>query len=204
MKIEKKQHSILIADDNPNNLKVLSSMLEEQGYKVRVSQNGEQVMKSVKLMKPDLILLDIHMPILDGYETCKQLKAESLYKDIPVIFVSAMSEAFNKLLAFNVGGIDYIEKPFQLEEVCARVKTHLDLKFARDKMKEHDALFSKYKDLIDFIQKIDIEELKNALQEMEELQDKLTSLSNISEDQKIDLVRINSFFQGLVKPFLNV
>lgn len=125
---ENSNYTILIADDNPNNLKVLSSMLEKQGYQVRISTNGEQVLKSIAIKSPDLIMLDIHMPVLDGYDTCKKIKSDQRFRNIPVIFISAMSEAFNKILAFESGGIDYIVKPFQLEEVNIRVKTHLALK----------------------------------------------------------------------------
>ncbi|HNX22553.1 MAG TPA: response regulator [Spirochaetota bacterium] len=123
-----KKFSVLIADDNQNNLKVLSAMLETLGYRVRVAKSGEQTIQSVETVKPDIILLDIHMPGMDGYEVCTKLKATEEYNDIPVIFISALSEVFNKIQAFKVGGIDYITKPFELEEVQLRVETHIRLK----------------------------------------------------------------------------
>jgi len=121
-------HSILITDDNPENLRVLSEILKQEGYGVRVALDGESALKSIKSIPPDLVLLDIQLPKMDGYEVCKQLKGQAEYKDIPIIFISAMSEAFNKVLAFEAGGDDYIQKPFQMEEVLARVKTHLQMR----------------------------------------------------------------------------
>lgn len=123
-----KKFSVLIADDNQNNLKVLSTMLESLGYRVRVAKSGEQAIQSVETLKPDIILLDIHMPGMDGYEACKKLKQNKEYSDIPVIFISALSEVFNKIQAFKAGGIDYITKPFELEEVRLRVETHIRLR----------------------------------------------------------------------------
>ncbi len=199
--VNSSEQSILIADDNPNNLRVLSSMLEEQGYRVRVSQNGEQVMKSVELMKPDLILLDVHMPVLDGYDTCRQLKANDEYKEIPVIFVSAMSEAFNKMMAFDVGGIDYIVKPFQLEEVNARVKTQLELKQAKDLLMLHENLYQKYKDFIDAAQKIKFEDVKYALEEIRMSKDSLLKSGNLSEDQLTDVKKVGESVQKLIAVF---
>jgi len=119
---------ILIADDNENNLRVLSTMLRSADYNVRIAKNGLQVLSSVAISKPDLILLDIHMPEMDGYETCIKLKEEANYKDIPVIFISALTETFNKVHGFNIGAVDYITKPFQVEEVKLRVQTHMLLR----------------------------------------------------------------------------
>ncbi|NCC73749.1 MAG: hybrid sensor histidine kinase/response regulator [Sphingobacteriia bacterium] len=119
---------VLIADDNENNLHVLSTMLRNSGYTVRVAKNGLQVLKSVGISLPELILLDIHMPEMDGYETCKRLKSNPDTKEIPVIFISALTETFNKIHAFESGAVDYITKPFQVEEVRVRVKTHLLLR----------------------------------------------------------------------------
>ncbi len=119
---------ILIADDNENNLRVLSTMLRNENYTVRIAKNGLQVLRSVGMSKPELILLDIHMPELDGYSTCVELKANPQTSDIPVIFISALTETFNKVKAFETGAVDYITKPFQVEEVKMRVRTHLLLR----------------------------------------------------------------------------
>ena len=117
--------AILIADDNPENLKVLTDILETKGYNTRVAKNGEQALESIYAEAPDLVFLDIQMPKMDGYEVCRRIKSDPAYKIIPVIFISAMMEPYNKKLAFEAGGDDYMTKPFQTEEILARVSTHL-------------------------------------------------------------------------------
>lgn len=122
------QANILIADDAPNNLRLLFGMLAEQGSRVRPVPNGSRALATVQTELPDLILLDIEMPDIDGYEVCKRLKADERTRDIPVIFISGLNGPVDKVRAFSVGGIDYITKPFQVEEVLVRVKTHLGLR----------------------------------------------------------------------------
>lgn len=118
---------IVVVDDNPNNLRVLSSMLQQFDYKVRPALDGAMAIKSIIANPPDLVLLDIRMPEMDGYEVCRQLKSNPLTAEIPVIFISALQDTEDKVAAFKSGGVDYITKPFQLEEVLARVKAHLSL-----------------------------------------------------------------------------
>ena len=118
---------ILVVDDTPANLRLLSGMLTENGYKVRSAPNGKLALMGARAAPPDLILLDINMPGLNGYEVCEQLKADERTGDIPVIFISALDQTEDKIQAFTLGGVDYITKPFQLEEVLARVETHLAL-----------------------------------------------------------------------------
>ena len=113
---------ILIVDDNINNLRLLSAILEEKGYQVRKVTNSKFALKTISLAPPDLILLDINMPELDGFGVCRHLKADRLTRDIPVIFLSAFSQTQQKREAFRAGGVDYITKPFHVEEVLARVK----------------------------------------------------------------------------------
>ncbi|HOV15700.1 MAG TPA: response regulator, partial [Spirochaetota bacterium] len=113
--LDPKSKTVLIVDDNPTNFKVLGKMLETIGFKIRVSRSGEECLKSVSASKPDIILLDIHMPGMDGYEVCKAIKANTDMEDIPIIFISALSEEFNKVQAFEFGGVDYITKPFELK-----------------------------------------------------------------------------------------
>lgn len=117
--------TILIVDDKPENLRVLSRMLTERGYKVKKAIDGESSLIAAKFNPPDLILLDIKMPDMDGYEVCRQLKADPKTKGIPIIFISALDEIFNKVEAFKIGGIDYITKPFQEEEVIARIESQM-------------------------------------------------------------------------------
>ena len=120
--------SVLVVDDNPDNLRLLSGILTDQGYKVRPAPSGALALKSVRSTLPDLILLDIKMPEMDGYEVCRRLKAEEQTSDIPVIFISALDDVMDKVKGFGVGAVDYITKPFQHEEVLARVRTHLELR----------------------------------------------------------------------------
>ena len=122
---------ILIVDDTPANLKLLSQILSSHGYKIRVALSGSQALTSVELAQPDLILLDIKMPDMNGFEVCRQLKANSKTSQIPVIFISALNDLQDKLQGFHVGGLDYISKPFQIEEVLARVKSHLYIRRAQ-------------------------------------------------------------------------
>jgi diguanylate cyclase (GGDEF)-like protein len=118
---------ILIVDDKPENLHVLSTLLIEQGYCVRGVVSGSMALRAVQSAPPHLILLDIMMPDMDGYAVCHQLKADPNTAFIPIIFISALDEVFDKVQAFQNGGVDYITKPFQWEEVLARIKTHLSL-----------------------------------------------------------------------------
>ncbi|NEP60573.1 MAG: response regulator [Symploca sp. SIO2G7] len=116
---------ILLVDDNPKNLRLLQIMLNDAGYKVRTILNGRLALKAVEVVKPDLILLDIKMPEMDGYEVCKYLKSQEQTADIPVIFISALSDIFDKVKGFELGGVDYITKPLEVQEVLVRVKNQL-------------------------------------------------------------------------------
>ncbi len=118
---------ILIVDDTLDSLKLLENMLFLAGYQARPVPNGALALQAATAVPPDLILLDINMPNMDGYEVCRRLKDDPRTRDIPVIFLSALSETIDKVKAFSVGGIDYMTKPFQINEVLTRVKTHLEL-----------------------------------------------------------------------------
>ena len=119
---------LLIIDDDVTNLKVAIDTLQSDAYEVLVARNGRDGVRRAKAAQPDLILLDIKMPDMDGYEVCRQLKADGQTRQIPIIFLSALDEVFDKMTAFSIGGIDYITKPFQIEEMLARVRTHLTLR----------------------------------------------------------------------------
>lgn len=126
--------NILIVDDTLPNLRILAKILENRGYLVRGIPEGALALTAAAEERPDLILLDIMMPELDGYEVCARLKANEATRDIPVIFMSALDEVMNKVKAFGVGGVDYITKPFQIEEVLARVDTHITLQALQAKL----------------------------------------------------------------------
>ncbi len=134
-----RMRNILVVDDTPDNLRLLVGMLTEHGYDVRAASDGEFGLESARVTPPDLILLDIRMPDMDGYTVCKELKADEYTRDIPVIFISALDEVTDKVKGFEVGGVDYISKPFQPEEVLVRVATHLDLQRLRKALEEKNA-----------------------------------------------------------------
>ncbi|WP_088707967.1 EAL domain-containing protein [Noviherbaspirillum denitrificans] len=131
--------TILLVDDTPANLKVLAHALEDAGLQVLVALDGEEAVRCALAVVPDLILLDILMPGIDGLETCRRLKAESTLHDIPVVFMSALSEHSDKLRGFRAGGVDYITKPFDIQEALARIRTHLNLRDARRHLAEQNA-----------------------------------------------------------------
>jgi PAS domain S-box-containing protein len=119
---------ILVIDDTPENLNLLSTLLVEQGYKVRSVTKGATGIRGAQVMPPDLILLDVNMPQMNGYEVAQHLKADDRTREIPIIFISALESVTDKVKAFQAGGVDYITKPFQIAEVLARIETHLRLK----------------------------------------------------------------------------
>jgi len=133
------QADILIVDDTPANLRLLSGMLEEHGYGVRPVPNGPLALRAAASQTPDLILLDINMPEMDGYEVCEKLKNDPVLQRAPVIFISALDDTVDKVKAFGVGGVDYITKPFQIEEVLARVSTHLTIRRLQHELELHNA-----------------------------------------------------------------
>jgi sigma-B regulation protein RsbU (phosphoserine phosphatase) len=133
--------NLLIVDDKPANLRLLAAMLVEQGYKVRSAINGPLALTATQAAPPDMILLDINMPEMNGYEVCERLKADESTHDIPIIFISALDEIQDKVKAFTVGGVDYITKPFQLEEVLARVETHLALRKLQKQLQDANRKF---------------------------------------------------------------
>jgi diguanylate cyclase (GGDEF)-like protein/PAS domain S-box-containing protein len=133
-------HAILMVDDTPANLAVLAHILEERGDRVLVAQDGEEALQRARFAPPDLILLDIMMPGIDGFETCRRLKAQEALRDVPVIFMTALSDSGDKLRAFAAGGVDYVTKPFHIEEVLARINTHLALRTAHRRLAEQNRL----------------------------------------------------------------
>ena len=137
--VDQSEARILIVDDKPENLRLLTAILKEAKYVVRQLRNGKRVMASVLDDPPCLILLDIMMPETDGYEVCRNLKAEERTRDIPVIFISALGDVADKIKGFSVGGVDYITKPFREEEVLVRVKTHLSLRGMQNRLEEQNA-----------------------------------------------------------------
>ena len=124
MNSHKSTSKILIVDDNPSCLKVLVHVLKKQGYKTSIALNGDEAVKNISTTNPDIILMDIEMPVFDGYEACTLLKNNPETSDIPIIFVSSLSSAVDRLRAYRAGGVDFIEKPFYSNEVVTKIQTH--------------------------------------------------------------------------------
>jgi diguanylate cyclase (GGDEF)-like protein len=169
--------NILIVDDIPDNLRVLSASLSERGYQVRCVKNGVMALITAQKAPPDLILLDIKMPEMDGYEVCEKLKANQLTHDIPVIFLSALDDVFDKVRGFGAGGVDYITKPFQIEEVVVRIQHQLALRDAQAKISQLNAeLEIKVKERTEQLAQT-VRQLKLEILEHKETQKKLSTLA---------------------------
>jgi DNA-binding response OmpR family regulator len=126
--------TILIVDDNLTNLKVLCGAIADSGWEILVATDGESAIEQAEYAQPDLILLDVMMPGIDGFETCSLLKANSLTHEIPIIFMTALSDSVDKVKGLSLGAVDYITKPFQTEEVLARINVHLKLRSLNKKL----------------------------------------------------------------------
>lgn len=155
--------TVLIVDDNPANLQVMANILKEH-YKIAVANNGEKALDLAIEKKPDLILLDIMMPGMDGYEVCKKLKENNVTNEIPVIFLTALKETDDIVKGFNAGGVDYIPKPFKKEEVLVRIKTQIEYKKSGDMIKKQNQMLSELNNSKDKFFSIIAHDLKNPIQ----------------------------------------
>ncbi len=155
---------ILVVDDTPANLDVLAEMLEGQGYGARPVPSGVLALQSAQAQPPDLVLLDINMPEMDGYEVCRHLKADEHLKDIPVIFISALRDTTDKVRAFHAGAVDYITKPFQFEEVKARVQTHLRLYRMQKELERQYAAIKQLEELKDNLTHMIVHDMASPIQ----------------------------------------
>lgn len=199
------QENILVVDDKPDNLRLLSSILSNEGYKVRKVLTGRLAIDAAQLDPPDLILLDIMMPEPNGYQVCQNLKANQQTQEIPIIFLSALDAITDKVKAFAVGGVDYISKPFQQEEVLARVKTHLQIRKLNRSLQEKNTLL---KQEIKRRRKV-MSTLKDTLQELRDtqaqiiLKEKLASLgalmAGIAHELRNPLNFVNNYAEGSVE-----
>ncbi|MBE9129574.1 response regulator [Coleofasciculus sp. LEGE 07092] len=182
---EENQGNILIVDDTPENLQLLSATLSERGYKVRGVVKGQMAIRAAKSAPPDLILLDIRMPEMDGYQVCEHLKADPTTVEIPVIFISALDEVLDKVRAFAIGGIDYITKPFQVEEVLARVENQLTIRRLSQKLQAQNQQLQQ-----------EIQERRKAEKAAEDAsQAKSEFLANMSHELRTPLNAILGFTQ---------
>lgn len=166
--------NILIVDDTPDNLRLLSAMLIDQGYEVRSVKSGSAALMVVQAEPPDLILLDINMPEMTGYEVCQRLMINPETQEIPIIFISALSEAFDKVKAFSVGGVDYISKPFQVVEVLVRVESQLKVRRLQLQLRERNQQLQAAET-----------ELRHALEHERALNQQIEELASIAERHRI-------------------
>jgi len=155
--------SILVVDDTPANLQVLVGLLKERGHRVRPVLEGRLALRAARAEVPDLILLDINMPDMNGFEVCEQLKADPKLADTPVIFISGNTETVDKVRAFSVGGVDYVTKPFQMAEVEARVATHLELRRKRRELQESLEALRRLETLRDSLVHMVVHDLRSPL-----------------------------------------
>lgn len=165
---------ILLVDDNVENLRLLSALLRERGYEVRSVTTGSAALMGATAQPPDLILLDVNMPGISGYEVCRQLKAKEATRGIPVIFISALNEVFNKVEAFAVGGVDYITKPFQIEEVFARLENQMALQRLQKQLRQQNRRLQQAE-----------AELSRALTQERALNEKIAEMSSLEERNRI-------------------
>ncbi len=177
------QPIVLVVDDTPANLQLLVDYLPQHGLRVLVARTGERALEQVQHTRPDLILLDVMMPGLNGFETCRQLKADPMTRDIPVIFMTALSETSDKVRGFEAGGVDYVIKPFKHEEVLARVMTHLTLRELQAELAEaNERLEQRVAERTT--------ELEQALREVEDLKNRLQA-ENVYLQEEIRLEHHN-------------
>ena len=154
---------VLVVDDTIDNLRLLSDILDHRGYDVRAVTSGAQALLAAAADPPDLILLDITMPDMDGYEVCRRLKAQPASRDVPVIFLTALNETADKVKGFDIGGVDYVTKPFQVEEVLARVQTHVALRQAQVALAESNTHLRALEQLRDDMVQMIVHDMRSPL-----------------------------------------
>ncbi len=152
------KRNILVVDDTPDNLRLLSAMLTAQGFEVRKALNGKMALTACQMVLPDLILLDINMPEMDGYQVCQHLKADTKTCEVPVIFISALDDVVDKVKAFDVGGVDYISKPFHGAEVVLRIENQINLRLLQVKLQEKNFLLQQ---ALDNLQASKVKQIQN-------------------------------------------
>ncbi len=181
---------ILIIDDNPNNLEVIFNILTQSGFEIAVAVSGESAIEQIKEELPDLILLDVLMSGIDGFETCKLLKSDPLTQDIPIIFMTVLTDPISRVKGLSLGAVDYITKPFSEEEVLARIKVHLKLRFFMKSLAEKNLRLNEE------ITKCQIVEtaLQTALQELEKFA-ALDGLTQVANRRRFDQYLAQKWYQ---------
>ena len=204
-----KAPTILIVDDKPDNLSLLSQCLEETNFEIMAALNGEQALRQVEIMQPDLILLDVMMPGMNGFEACEKLKANPNTANIPVIFVTAVSDTEHKVKSFSYGAVDYICKPIQQAEVLARVHTHLALSRLNKELEQKNQQLSQQNAQLESFRTQAAEQLFAPLQDItgqiKFLQSRWQGLSFSEIDQQLMQIdaSANGMIQVILKTLLN-
>ena len=204
----REEAAILVVDDTPESLQLLARKLRKQGYKVKPAASGSLALAAARREPPGLILLDINMPEMDGYEVCARLKGDDLLREIPVIFISALDEVMDKVKAFSVGGVDYVTKPFQFEEVQARVDAHLKLRRLQIELGERNRqLQANYErlreleDLRDNLVHMIVHDMRTPLAAIRGLMDLLIGLEGptLSEKANVYVARAHDTTESLLE-----
>ena len=192
------QNTILIVDDMPNNLGALLDYLTDFGFEVLVAEDGESAIEQVEYALPDLILLDVLMPGIDGFETCSRLKSNQTTKDIPVIFMTALSDAEDKVKGFSVGGVDYVTKPIQQTEVLARVTTHLSIRNLQQQLQQQNSRLQQ-----EICDRIKIEQqLQKRTAQIETANQELEAFSySVAHDLRNPITSINGYIWVLQEEY---
>ncbi|MCX6967153.1 MAG: hybrid sensor histidine kinase/response regulator [Verrucomicrobia bacterium] len=177
---------ILVVDDNPDNLRLLGEMLKSWGYKARLVTGGAIALQAARSKRPDVILLDIHMPEMNGYQFCGHLKADAALKEIPVLFISALNDTEDKVKAFECGGADYITKPFHADEIQARIKAHLELHQQRKRLQESYDKLCELETLRDSLVHMVIHDMRSPITVISGVLDMLCnpSITNLDEEKR--------------------
>ncbi len=199
--------NILIVDDTPLNLSLLVDILSKDNYQARPVPSGKLALIAVKVIVPDLILLDIMMPDMDGYEVCQALKEDETTKDIPVIFISAIDEISDKIRAFDAGGVDYIVKPIQPQEVLARVKTHLELRSLQIQLQQSNQNLIKLNEEKNIFMGMAAHDLRNPLASIAAISELLLYEDGLNSDHKEligDIKSTSDFMLSLLEDLLDV
>jgi signal transduction histidine kinase len=192
--------NILIVDDTPDNLRLLSSGLIDRGYKVRCAIDGAMALMGAQAAPPDLIMLDIKMPQMDGYEVCQHLKADDRTREIPVIFISALDEVLDKVKAFTAGGVDYIQKPFHIEEVLARIENQLTIRRLQVKLQAQNHQLQQTQ--TELLQALEQERsLKRRIEEMAAIEERNRIARDIHDSLGHSLTALNVQLQAAASLF---
>lgn len=176
--------TILVVDDNPNNIKIVALIMSALKYKIVIATNGEQAIEMVKQTRPDLILMDVMMPKIDGFETCRIIKSKKENENIPVIFITALNDTDSLVKGFKAGGVDYISKPFNKDELISRMRTHIELKKTRDQLEKTSAHLAELNSLKDKMFSVIGHDLRSPLSSVKMTLEFLSAI-NISDNEEV-------------------